>query len=352
MGAVADMKVLVTGATGFIAGYCIQELLTHGYAVRGTVRNLATADGNGATAHLHALAQRTGGLLELVEARLDADAGWAEAVDGCTYVWHLASPNPPAAPKDEDELIRPAVEGTLRVLRAAAASGTVRRVVLTSSIDAIRHGHDRADHDVYTEADWSDPDRSDAYPKSKVYAERAAWDFVRDGRLELVTINPGLVLGPLLRAERTTSVEVIRLLLARQIPAVPRLGFAVVDVRDVAVAHRLAMEIPEAAGNRYICAGEHMWLGEIAAVLAAEFAPRGYRIPSRPLPYWLMWTVARFDRTVRLGLRLYGLPASVSADRAKRELGWTTRPARESIVDTAESLLRLGVVRGSAARSA
>jgi nucleoside-diphosphate-sugar epimerase len=339
---VADSKVLVTGATGFIAGHCVQELLTHGYAVRGTVRDLATAD----VAHLRALAAGTGGSLELVEARLDADAGWAEAVDGCAYVWHLASPNPPRAPKDADELIRPAVDGTLRVLRAAAASGTVRRVVLTSSIDAIRHGHPESDL-VRTEADWSNVDRAAPYPKSKVHAERAAWDFVRERDLELVAVHPGLVLGPLQRAERTTSLEAIRVLLARETPAVPRLGFAVVDARDVAAAHRLAMQIPEAAGNRYILAGEHMWMGELAAALAAQYGPRGYRIPTRHLPYWLMWTIARFDPTVRLALGYVGVASLVSADKAKRELGWTARPARESILDAAESLLRLGVVRRS-----
>lgn len=143
-----------------------------------------------------------------------------------------------------------------------------------------------------------------------------------------IRINPGLVLGPLLHRERTTSIEVIRLLLAREMPAVPRLGFVVVDVRDVALAHRLAMEIPEAAGNRYICAGEHLWMGDIAAALAAEFGPRGYRIPTRPLPYWLMWTIAQFNRTVRLALGYVGVPALVSADKVKRELGWTPRPAR------------------------
>jgi dihydroflavonol-4-reductase len=332
--------VLVTGATGFIAGHCVEELIAHGYAVRATVRDLSTAR----VGHLRALAQRSGGSLELVEARLDADAGWAAAVDGCRSVWHLASPNPPAVPKDESELIRPAVDGTLRVLRAAAASGTVRRVVLTSSIDAIRYGHDRADDRVCTEADWSDVDRCGPYPRSKVYAERAAWDLVRDERLELVTVNPGLVLGPLPYAQRTTSVEVVRLLLARAMPAVPRLGFAVVDVRDVATAHRLAMETPAAAGNRYICAGEQLWMGDIAALLAAEFGPRGFRVPTRPMPYWLMWAAARFDPTLRLALGLVGVPASVSAAKAERELGWTTRPAKESIVDTADSLLRHGLV--------
>jgi nucleoside-diphosphate-sugar epimerase len=341
----AGAKVLVTGVTGFIGGYCVQELLAHGYAVRGSVRNLATAD----VAHLREIARRTGGSLELVEARLDADAGWAEAVDGCAAVWHVASPNPSRAPRHADEVIRPAVDGTLRVLRAAAASGTVRRVVLTSSIDAIRYGHGRA-RDSFTEADWSIVDGIAPYPRSKVLAERAAWDFAGEHGLELVTVNPGLVLGPLLRAERTTSVEVVRLLLARGMPAVPRLGFAVVDVRDVAAAHRLAMEVPAAAGNRYILTGEHLWMGEIARVLAAEYGPRGYRVPTRPLPYPLMWLVARFDRTIRLALDYVGVPAVLSADKAERELGWTTRPARESIVDTAESLLRHGMV--SAPRTA
>jgi nucleoside-diphosphate-sugar epimerase len=331
--------VLVTGATGFIAGHCIEELLTHGYAVRGTVRDPATAD----TAHLHAIAERTGGSLELVGASLDADAGWAEAAAGCTAVWHLASPNPPSAPRNSDEVVRPAVDGTLRVLRAAADAGTVRRVVLTSSIDAIRHGHGATR--VFTEDDWSDVKRADPYPMSKVLAERAAWAFVQDRGLELVAVHPGLVLGPLQRAQRTTSAEVIRLLLDRGMPAVPRLGFAIVDVRDVARAHLLATETAAAAGNRYIIAGEHRWMGEIAAVLAAEFGPLGYRVPTARMPHWLMWTVARFDRTIRLALGYVGVPALVSADKAARELGWAPRPAKESIVDMAESLIRHGLVR-------
>lgn len=333
----SDTTVLVTGATGFIAGHCIEELLTHGYAVRGTVRDPATAD----VAHLHALAHRTGGSLELVAARLDDDAGWAEAVDGCTYVWHVASPNPPAVPKDADDLIRPAVDGTLRVLRAAAST-TVRRVVLTSSTDAITHGH--PDSRVHTEADWSDPDRSGPYPRSKLYAERAAWDFVADHAIELVTVNPGLVLGPVQHAHRTTSIEVIRKLLSRAMPAVPHIGFSVVDVRDVAIAHRLAMETPEAAGNRYILAGEHLWMGDIAAVLAAEFGPRGYQVPTRRLPYWLMWMIARFDKAIGLALSLVGQQQLVTAGKAAAELGWGTRPAPQSIIDSAESLLHYGVV--------
>jgi dihydroflavonol-4-reductase len=329
----------VTGATGFIAGHCIAELLTHGYAVRGTVRNVRTAD----VAHLYELVRRTGGSLELVEASLDADAGWAEAVDGCTCVWHLASPVPATVPRDESEVIRPAVNGTLRVLRAAATNGTVRRVVMTSSTDAIVHGHPRTDQ-VRTEADWTHVENAAPYPKSKLYAEKAAWDFVADRRLELVTINPGLVLGPLLHAEQKTSMEVISLLLAHKLPAAPRISFAIVDVRDVAIAHRLAMEAPQAAGNRYICASQTNWMADIAAILDAEYGPRGYRIPTHNLPYWLMWINARFDKTIRLALRYYGVPVLVSADKAKRELGWIPRPARDSIIAAAESLLQWGIV--------
>src|SRR5215467_11667065 len=243
-----ETKVLVTGATGFLAGHCIEELLNHGYAVRGTVRNAATAN----VAHLHAIARRAGGSLEFAEASLVDDAGWAKAVDGCAYVWHLASPVPATLPKDEADLIRPAVDGTVRVLGAAAGSGTVRRVIMTSSTDAIVHGHPQPGR-AHTEADWSSPQRLAPYPKSKLYAERAAWDFAANHRIELVTINPGLVLGLLQHNQQNTSMEVVRLLLARKLPAVPRLSFAVVDVRDIAAAHRLAMETPDAAGHRYIC---------------------------------------------------------------------------------------------------
>lgn len=331
--------VLVTGATGFIAGHCVEELLRHGYAVRGTVRDLATAD----VTHLHALAQNTKGSLELAQATLDDDQGWDEAAAGCDYVWHLASPVPARLPRNEDELVRPAVDGTLRVLRAAARSGTVRRVVMTSSTDAIVHGHTSPGR-LSTEADWSDPGWLAPYPKSKFHAERVAWDFAATHPVELVTINPGLVLGPLQRRQQATSMEAIRLLLARKLPAVPRLSFAVADVRDIAAAHRLAMETPGAAGSRYICASPAMWMGDIAAVLAAEFGPHGYRVPVRTLPYWLMWANARFDPTIRLALSYYGVPVLVSADKAKQELGWVPRPARESIVAAGESLIRHGIV--------
>jgi len=337
--------VLVTGASGYIAGHCIRELLEHGYRVRGTVRSLADAK---KTEHLRQMATALGGSLELVEADLTSDRGWREAVAGCTYVQHVASPFPAEVPKDEMELIRPAVEGATRVLRACAEAGTVKRVVMTSSVAAVAFGHTSGQDVVRTETDWSNVEGCDAYQKSKTLAERAAWDLVQalpaDRRIELAVINPGFVLGPLLNADVGTSGELVRKLMVRDMPACPEIGFAPVDVRDVALAHRLAMERPQAAGNRYICAGEHLWVQDMAKILAAEFNPRGYRVPTGCLPYWLMWIIARFDKAVHLALGYVGRKELVSAAKAQRELGWSMRPIKDTIIATAQTMIEHGVV--------
>ena len=338
--------VLVTGASGFIAGHCVEELLRHGYAVRGTVRDLARTE---KVAHLTALAAELGGRLDFVAARLDSDQGWAEAVAGCAYVLHVASPNPPAVPRDENEVIRPAVDGTLRVLRVAATSGTVRRVVLTSSSSAIAGGRPEPGPGGHTEEDWSVVENCTPYEKSKTLSERAAWKFVDDlpeqRRLELVAINPGLVIGPLQRAEVATSNEAVQQLLDHSLPAVPHISWSIVDVRDVAVAHRLAMESPKAPGNRYICAGPDTWMGDMARFLATEFGPEGFRVPTRRLPYWVMWLAARFNPTLRLALGFVGRPERLSSRKAIDELGWTTRPTEESLRDTGQSLIDHGLSR-------
>ena len=341
----ADTLVLVTGASGYIAGHCVRELLEHGYRVRGTVRSLADPK---KTAHLKAIATALGGALDFVEADLSNNRGWPEAVAGCTYVLHVASPFPAEVPADEMELIRPAVDGTRRVLHACAAAGTVKRVVMTSSVAAVAYGHADGQGTVRTESDWSNVERCEAYQKSKTLAERAAWDFVAalppERRFELVVINPGFVLGPLLNADPGTSGELVRKLMVREMPACPEIGFAPVDVRDVALAHRLAMERPEAPGNRYICAGDHLWVQEMATILAAEFNPRGYRVPTGRLPYWLMWVIARFDKAVHLALGYVGRKELVSSAKAQRELGWTMRPIRDTILDTARTMIEQGVV--------
>ncbi|MBI5257753.1 MAG: NAD-dependent epimerase/dehydratase family protein [Burkholderiales bacterium] len=342
--------VLVTGATGFLARHCIVALLEAGWRVRGSARSAAAADALRRSLRpglSEAARQRLEGL-SLVAADLTADAGWAEAVAGCRHVLHVASPFPAAPPRTDDELIVPAREGALRVLRAAAEAG-VERVVLTSSIAAIiSRMHDGR---LFTEADWSDLDspHAGAYDKSKHLAERAAWDFVAGlpppQRLELVVINPGLLLGPLLGGALSTSPLVVHKLLNRDVPACPDVHFAIVDVRDVAAAHVAAMTHPQAAGERFICADQDVSMLDIARVLHEGFAARGFRVPTRKLPLLAMRLVALFDPAVRLALPYVGRPERVDSGKARRLLGWTTRPMRETILATGESLVAQGLVK-------
>lgn len=346
-------RVLVTGASGFIAGHCIEQLLARGYRVRGTVRSLASAD---KVAHLRALPGAGEGALELWEANLEDDTGWGEAVAGCAYVLHVASPFPSAKPKHESELVEPAVQGTRRVLSACAASGGVKRVVMTSSLAAILYGHGDTGDRVFTEDDWSDPDHCHAYEKSKTLAERSAWALVEalpaDERFELVTINPGFVLGPVQQRACGTSGELVRKLMAREVPACAELGWAMVDVRDAAAAHLLAMEAPQAAGKRFICAGPHTWMGEVAEILAEEFGPQGYKIPTGKLPNWVLWLIARFDSTIKMSLNYLGHKQLATSERAIQELGWSMRPLRDTVIDTARSMIEHGVVPDRRARKA
>ncbi|MFI5717337.1 SDR family oxidoreductase [Nocardia sp. NPDC051750] len=339
-----NTRVLVTGATGFVAGHVIVELLEHGYAVRATVRDLADTKKR---AHLVDYAARTGAELDFVAVDLTADDGWAQAVSGCAQVLHIASPFPATPPADEEGLIRTAVDGTLRVLRACAEEPGVGRVVVTSSIAAITHGH--RESALRTEADWTVVERSPAYQRSKTLAERAAWEFVgalpAERDLELVVVNPGMVLGPLLSPDPSTSHEPVRRLLSGAVPGLPRVGWSVVDVRDLAAAHRLALERPQAAGKRFICAGEHLWMRDMARTLSEDFGPRGFRVPTRSLPDRLIRAAAVFDRGLRLTVPTLGQVERVSADRAIHELGWSMRPVRETLRDTADSLVRHGVVR-------
>jgi len=345
MNPITSHPVLVTGASGYIAQHCVLQLLQNGYIVRGTLRDLNRAD------HLRkVLARHTAGLerLKYVQAELMEDDGWADAVAGCEYVLHVASPFPIEQPKDENELILPAREGTLRVLQAAAQAG-VKRVVQTSSVAAIQGGHSDPIR-TFTEADWSDLNGEIApYAKSKTVAELAAWDFLeqRPGGhpFELAVINPSFVLGPLLDEQsQGTSVDTIKRLMTGGYPGTARISWTVVDVRDVANAHLQAMIQPQAAGNRYICAGEFMWFAEIANILHQHFAERGYKIPTRPLPDWIVKTFARMDKSVQGVVSLLGQEHRLDNSKIKEQLGVEFRSAEETITAMGESLIHLGIV--------
>ena len=332
-------RVLVTGATGFVAGHCIGDLLRRGYDVRGTVRNRQTAD----IAHLRPAIEAASGAFDLAEATLDADKGWAEAASGCDYVLHVASPIPFKAPRHEDEIVRPAVDGTARVLTAAARAGA-KRAVCTSSLDVILRNHATASRQR-TEADWSELAECSAYAKSKLLAEKKAWELAAGHGLELAVVHPGAIIGPPLRVKRQSSADIVRRMLAGEMPAIPPLNLAFTDVRDLAAAHRLALEVPAANGNRYICANGHQPLTGIAAILKEEYGPRGFKIATRPLPAWILRVAAPFSGEVKLAVDMLGIQPDVTSDKAVRELGWTPRPLRDCVLETAESLIGGGVVR-------
>lgn len=342
--------VLVTGGSGFIGMHCTLKLLAAGYRVRNTVRSLAREAEVRAT--LEAAGADAGARLAFFAADLTADAGWAEAVAGCDYVLHVASPFPVNVPRHEDELIVPAREGALRVLRAARGAG-VKRVVLTSSFAAIGYGHPQVDR-PFTEHDWTSPEGGGvtAYAKSKTLAERAAWDFMarEGGDMELSVLNPVGVFGPALSADFSTSIEIIKRMMDGALPAVPRVTFGVVDVRDVADLHLKAMTAPEAAGERFLAvAGEFVSMRDIGLMLKRRFGAAAGRVPTRELPDWLLRIVALVDKSVGQVVPELGKRKNASGDKARRTLGWSPRSAEDAVAATAESLVNLGLLKHGAA---
>jgi len=337
--------VLVTGGSGFIGCHCILQLLAAGYQVRTTVRGLKREPD--VRAMLKVAGVEPGDRLSFVAADLENDAGWSEAVAGCEYVLHVASPLPASVPKDEDELIIPAREGTLRVLRAARDAG-VKRVVLTSSFAAIGYGHEQQET-PFNETNWSvlNGDGT-AYGKSKTLAERAAWDFLakEGGSLELSVINPVGVFGPVLGPDYSASILFVQRLMVGAMPGCPRLYFGLVDVRDVADLHLRAMTHPAAKGERFLAtAGDFMSLVEVAKVLKNLLGPAAKRVPTRELPNWVVRLAAFRDPAVRLILPELGKVKSATNEKAKRLLAWKPRSNAEAILATAESLLRLGLLK-------
>ena len=320
----------------------IGQLLAQGWCVRTTVRSKSRSE-----AALRGRWPNAGDRLFVFESDLMNDAGWDLAAEGCSHVAHVASPLPSNKPRHEDELIVPAREGALRALRAAKQAG-VKRFVMTSSMAAIAYGHPRT-KTLFTEADWTDVTSPDAYAyvKSKTIAERAAreWVAAEGEGIEFVTVNPSLVIGPVRGDDYSTSLEAIKKLLEGSMPGLPNFGFGVVDVRDVADMHVRCLNAPDMAGERFICSGSWMTMADIAAVLRAGLGEQARKVPTRRLPDWLVRIAARFDPVVGQVIGELGKTRQSPATHAREKLDWEPRPADESILDTARSLIAHGLVK-------
>ena len=336
MAADESTTVLVTGGSGFLGGWCLIELLRRGYRVRTTVRDLArepqVREAVGAQVD-------PGERLEFLAADLAADEGWEEAAHGCDHILHVASPFPRSQPKDPDELIVPARDGTLRVLRAGLAAGA-RRIVITSSVAAVGGGAAPSESPVGEER-WSDPDdtRLTPYARSKTIAERAAWDLAReeDALERVAVVNPGAILGPALSDDHSFSLEMVERLL-KGTPGLPRIGFSIVDVRDVADLEIRAMTAAPAGGERFIAVSRFAWMSEVAEVLREQLGPAAEKVPTRKVPDLLVRAMAIFDPGVRSIVGQLGRELAYSSEKAESLLDWSPRPIDETIVDCGRSL--------------
>ncbi len=338
--------VLVTGGSGFVAIHCIDQLLRAGYDVRTTVRSLKREP------EVREMLQTAGTprqeALTFCEADLMRDNGWAEAVAGCRFVLHVASPFPASVPKHEDELILPARDGALRVLRAARDAG-VQRVVQTSSFAAVGYGH-TPQTAPFDETTWTNVDSPDvtAYVKSKTLAERAAWDFIarEGGKLELSVVNPVGIFGPTFGRDYATSILIVQRLLDGEIPVCPKIGFGAVDVRDVADLHLRAMTDPAAKGERFLAvAGESVSLLDVATILKNGMGAAARRVPTREVPDWIVRFLALFVPDMKAISPELGNKKGASNAKAKRVLGWEARTNEEAVVASGESLARLGLLK-------
>ena len=337
--------VLVTGGSGYLAGWCIIDLLERGYRVRTTVRNPSRERDVHAAVESQVPSPQH---LTVHQADLTSDDHWDNVIEGCDYVLHVASPFPASQPKDPDELIVPAREGTLRVLGKALDHG-VKRVVVTSSIAAVRLAKD-GETRALTEEDWTDPDDEGLTPyvRSKTIAERAAWDLVkeRDAEDRLAVVNPGAIIGPVLNDDISYSIQAIERLM-NGMPGMPRLGFSFVDVRDVADLEIRAMTSPEAGGQRFIAVTDWRWMSEAGAVLRERLGEAARKVPTRKIPNFVVRGMALFDGGIRSIVGSLGKRSDISSEKARTTLGWSPRPVDDTIAETGESLIEHNVVAAS-----
>ncbi len=338
--------VLVTGSSGFIAKHIVLRLLNEGYNVVGSVRNLARGDEVVAAVSPHLKSPKTlGKCLRFVELDLTRDDGWDDAMTGVDILMHTASPFPMAQPDNEMDLIGPAVDGAKRALAAAQKAG-IKRVVLTSSVASVAYGHGPNAKANFDHTDWSNVDGPHMIPytKSKTLAERAAWDFVRDTapEMQLTTVNPVLVLGPPLDGHYGTSLQLIERLLSGKDPMLPRFGFSVIDVRDIAEIHVAALSKPETIGERLIGSNGFMWFVELAEIIKSAYPER--KVVTRQAPNFLLRILAIFDKTVRSIVPELGKRVEFSAKHTEDLLGITFIAPEDAVRAAADYVVKSGKV--------
>lgn len=336
--------VLVTGGSGFVGSHCIVRLLGAGYEVRTTIRSLRKKSDILGMLENGGIARDLAAGVDFREADLTKDADWAEAARDCEYVLHVATPISLSIPKTAEEVIRPAVDGTVRVLRAARDAG-VKRVVLTSSFAAVGYGNDPGTR-LFDETDWTNPKASglSAYVRSKALAERAAWDFMASegGTMELAVVNPMAIFGPLLGKSLSSGHQLLKNLLDGAMKAVPRIDFGIVDVRDVADLHLLAMTDPKAKNQRFLALGGGvMTFHEIAMTLREELGKDAEKVPTKTVADWVLRLLAPFSPKAKQVLPMLGQKRNCSNEKARTLLGWKPRPNREAVVAAGQSLVSL-----------
>lgn len=333
--------VLVTGGSGYIAGFLIRQLIANDWTVNTTVRSLKREN------EVRGWLNVDNGKLHFFAADLENDAGWAEAMAGCSHVAHVASPFPLDVPKHADDLVIPAREGALRALRFAKAA-EVKRFVLTSSMAAIAYGHGKG-RDLYDEADWTNLDNPAVmpYPRSKTVAERAARDWAKAEApgIEFASVNPAAVFGPLLSDDLSTSIEVVKQLLEGKVPMCPDIGFGIIDVRDVADLHYRALTAPAIHDERYVCSGPFLKMIDVANILRANLGDRARKVPTRKMPDWLLKLFALARPELKQLVAELGNVRGGDSSHATQTLGWTMHTPEEAVLATAHSLLERGIVK-------
>jgi len=332
---------LVTGGSGYIAGFLIRQLIDNGWTVHATVRSLKREP------EVRGWLNVDNDRLKFFAADLEHDAGWAEAIAACTHVAHVASPFPMSVPTHADELVIPAREGALRALRFARAAG-IQRFVLTSSMAAIAYGHGKGAR-MNTEADWTNLDDPDVMPyvRSKTVAERAARDWVaaEGGDMEFASVNPAAVFGPLLSDDLSTSIEVVKQLLEGKVPMCPDVGFGIVDVRDVADLHYRALTAPGIRDERYVCSGPFLKMIDVADILRDNLGPQARKVPTKKMPNWILRALSIVRPELKQLVAELGNVRGGDSRHAMKTLGWTMRPPEEALLATAHSLIERGVVK-------